>query len=73
MQQHKLQVKKLLHSKWTALQPHNKEKHFMIVEMVYDEQQQLLHWVLEAVYSKRQQNIDWQILKDCSKWKIGWC
>ena len=73
MRQHKIQEKKLLHSKWTAVQPKNKEKHVMIVEMVYDDQQQLLHCIFEAVYSKRQQNIDWRMLKDNSKWKLGWC
>ena len=65
-------VKKLLHSKWTAVTPETKEKHFMIVELVEDEQGELLACVLEAVHSKRQQHIDWKILKDMEAWQQGW-
>ncbi|HCH4279606.1 TPA: TIGR02450 family Trp-rich protein [Vibrio parahaemolyticus] len=33
----KIHPKKLLHSKWTATSPKNKEKHFVVTEMELDE------------------------------------
>ena len=30
--------KKLLHSKWTAVTPKNKEKHFLVVDIEFDEE-----------------------------------
>lgn len=33
---HQINPKKLLHSKWTAVKPENKEKHFMVTEMEFD-------------------------------------
>lgn len=38
----KINPKKLLHSKWTAVSPVNKEKHFLVTEMEFDEAGQVL-------------------------------
>ena len=64
--------KKLLNSKWTAVTPVNKEKHFIITEMEFDEEGAVLSCVIEAVMSKRQVAINWQDLKDQQRWLQGW-
>lgn len=64
--------KKLLNSKWTALKPLNKEKHFVIICAKFDENQHVTKCVIEAVLSKRQRDIDWRELKDDLQWSQGW-
>jgi tryptophan-rich hypothetical protein len=65
--------RKLLNSKWTDNKPVNKEKHFLIVKVVFDyDDLAIQECVIEAVYSKRQMNIDWQELKDQERWQVGW-
>jgi tryptophan-rich hypothetical protein len=64
--------KKLLHSKWTAVQPVNKEKHFMVTEVEFDEEGVVVDCVIEAVMSKRSESIDWTVLKNTDSWRQGW-
>lgn len=66
--------KKLLHSKWTAVTPTNKEKHFMVVKLVLPENpdQTVVLITLEAVHSKRLQILPWQALNDEETWLQGW-
>lgn len=64
--------KKLLHSKWTAVKPARKEKHFMVTEVEFDEEGNVCDCVLEAVISNRSESIDWTLLKDTSTWIHGW-
>lgn len=64
--------KKLLNSKWTAVNPRNKEKHFIITEMDYDEFGLVISCIIEAVISKREVSIEWRELKDQDCWKQGW-
>ena len=66
--------KKLLLSKWTAVIPENKEKHFMVIKVIEPEveggpEEQV---VIEAVMSKRQKTIHWRSLTNELKWKQGW-
>jgi tryptophan-rich hypothetical protein len=68
----KINPKKLLHSKWTALKPLNKEKHFMVLEMEFDEEGEVTHCLIEAVISNRTMPIQWQTLKDNNHWLQGW-
>lgn len=68
----KITPKKLLNSKWTAVTPVNKEKHFIIIEMDFDEEGVVISCVIEAVMSKRQVAINWQDLKDQQRWLQGW-
>lgn len=68
----KITPKKLLHSKWTAVSPANKEKHFIITEMEFDEEGVVISCVIEAVMSKRSMAINWQDLKDRQRWLQGW-
>lgn len=67
-----LNLKKLLHSKWTAVAPVNKEKHFMIVRVDYADSGAVELAVLEAVHSGRTLEIAWQVLKDPARWRQGW-
>lgn len=68
-----LNPKKLLHSKWTAVNPKHKEKHFLVTELTFEEDEKTVeHCVLEAVFSKRVEDIDWQILKNSDNWQQGW-
>lgn len=64
--------KKLLQSKWTAAEPVNKEKHFIISEMEFDEEGNVVRCVIEAVMTKREREVDWHDLKDSQKWRQGW-
>jgi len=67
-----ISAKKLLNSKWTILNPTNKEKHFIITELEFDESNIVTHCLIEAVISNRSQQIDWTKLRDTSQWIQGW-
>lgn len=64
--------RKLLNSKWTALKPEKKEKHFIVSEIEFNENGAIISCTIEAVMSKRMILIDWQDLKDIDKWSHGW-
>jgi len=64
--------RKLLRSKWTAVSPNNKEKHFIITDIEFDEEGVVIHCEIEAVMSKRTQLIDWRQLKEQDVWLQGW-
>ncbi|RBW43186.1 TIGR02450 family Trp-rich protein [Psychromonas sp. B3M02] len=64
--------KKLLNSKWTAVKSINKEKHFLITKVSFDEEGIVTLCVIEAIISHRQTEIDWRDLKETSLWKQGW-
>jgi tryptophan-rich hypothetical protein len=68
----KVSPKKLLNSKWTAMSPINKEKHFMVIEIDVDEDQVVCACTLQAIMSKRDIDILWRDLKDPQKWGQGW-
>ena len=66
--------KKLLLSKWTAVNPQNKEKHFLISAVVKPEIEgtPISEIELEAALTGRIQRMQWRELKNASKWKRGW-
>jgi tryptophan-rich hypothetical protein len=68
----KINPRKLLKSKWTALNPKNKEKHFMVNEIEFDEDEFVVSCSIEAVMSKRVTIIQWQDLEDDRVWIHGW-
>jgi len=70
----RLNPRKLLLSKWTALQPRNKEKHFIVTRLLLPEDpaQPITQVELETVYSRRSEVIAWQTLTDSSRWRQGW-
>ncbi|WP_042143846.1 MULTISPECIES: TIGR02450 family Trp-rich protein [unclassified Pseudoalteromonas] len=68
----KISPKSLLHSKWTSTQVKNKEKHFVITKVLFDEEQKIIECVIQAVMNQNEYDIDWRNLKDKNLWKIGW-
>lgn len=68
----KINPKKLLNSKWTAVRPEKKEKHFIVSDIELDEDGAVVSCCIEAVMSKRSTPIDWQDLKDENHWVHGW-
>jgi len=69
----KINPDKLLNSKWTAVTPVNKEKHFIVTDIEFDEEKLVVvSCFIEAVMSKRSIPINWQDLKDDNQWLHGW-
>lgn len=69
---HTINPNKLHNSKWTAVQPRNREKHFIVTQLLRNEEEQVVEVVIEAVHSNRETILAWQDLKDASAWKMGW-
>ena len=69
---HKINPNKLLNSKWTAINPVNKAKHFIITEIDFDETGGVTHCLIESILSKHAELIDWETLKNDQKWLQGW-
>jgi len=72
-----LQPKKLLLSKWTAVQVVDKQKHFIVSRVIPPEpdvpSDALPEMIeIEAVYSKAVRQIPWRQLQDERLWKRGW-
>jgi tryptophan-rich hypothetical protein len=69
-----LHPKKLLLSKWTAVKPLAKQKHFLVCKVIEPEPPEApVEWIeIEAVYSKKVRRIRWRELLDDAVWKQGW-
>jgi tryptophan-rich hypothetical protein len=67
----KINPKKLLNSKWTAVKPKNKEKHFIVSDIEFDEEI-VMSCQLQAIMTKNSRDIDWIDLKDNNQWIQGW-
>jgi tryptophan-rich hypothetical protein len=69
-----LNPKKLLLTKWTAVKPVAKQKHFLVSRVIQpDDPTAPIEWVeIEAVFSKAVQEIAWRDLQDDSVWRQGW-
>ena len=72
LKMNKANAKKLLNSKWTAVTPINKEKHFIITKIEFDENNNVINCLIEAVISNRVQPINWAELKESEHWQQGW-
>jgi tryptophan-rich hypothetical protein len=72
MTKHQINPKKLMRSKWTSTSPKNKEKHFLVTDVAFDEEGIVISCVLESVMSKTEYAINWRDLKDITKWRQGW-
>lgn len=68
----KINPKKLLHSKWTAVSPKDNEKHFIVSDLEYDQDDFVIKCVIEAVLTNKKQEINWQDLKNSENWSHGW-
>jgi tryptophan-rich hypothetical protein len=69
-----LNPKKLLLTKWTAVKPIAKQKHFLVSRVVEPELEtdRVVSLEIEAVFSKDTQVIAWRDLQDDSAWRQGW-
>ena len=69
-----LNPKKLLLTKWTAVTPQAKQKHFLVSSVIQSELPtdpiELVE--IEAVFSKATQVMAWRQLQDDSVWRQGW-
>ncbi len=69
-----LNPKKLLLTKWTAVKPVAKQKHFLVSRVIQPElaTDPVVSVELEAVFSKATQIIAWRDLQDDGIWRQGW-
>lgn len=69
-----LSPKKLLLTKWTAVKPRNREKHFVVTRVIEPElpSTRVEQVELEAVHSKQVYVLHWRELTDASLWHQGW-
>lgn len=67
-----MNANKLLMSKWTAVQPKNKEKHFLVTDVIKDNDGNIIKCLLEAVYSGNEYALEWRQLTDRQQWLPGW-
>ncbi|QWE21865.1 TIGR02450 family Trp-rich protein [Polynucleobacter sp. AP-Jannik-300A-C4] len=72
--QNSLNPKKLLLTKWTAVKPINKRKHFLVSKVIIPEPPEMpIEFIeLEAVFDKSVQIIPWRDLKVTGVWLQGW-
>lgn len=73
-EQNPLNPKKLLLTKWTAVNPSHKRKHFLVSKVILpDLPETAIELIeLEAVFDKSVQVIPWRDLKDADIWLQGW-
>lgn len=69
-----LNAKKLLLTKWTAVKPSHRRKHFLVSKVILPElPDAAIEFVeLEAVFDKSVEVIPWRDLKDTEVWLQGW-
>lgn len=70
----RISPKKLLLSKWTAVYPIEKQKHFLVSKVILPEDpQQGIEWIeIEAVFSNKTKQIRWRELSNSDHWIQGW-
>ncbi|QKM65020.1 TIGR02450 family Trp-rich protein [Polynucleobacter tropicus] len=70
----KINPKKLLLSKWTAVHPIAKQKHFLVSKVILPEtpEEKIEFVEIEAVYSKKMRQIAWRDLLNKEEWLQGW-
>ncbi|HWS28050.1 MAG TPA: TIGR02450 family Trp-rich protein [Xanthomonadales bacterium] len=71
---HRLNPKKLLLSKWTAVSPRHREMHFLVskVHEPAPPSTSIEKIELEAVHSGRAFTLPWRELENRSQWLQGW-
>jgi tryptophan-rich hypothetical protein len=69
-----LSPKKLLLTKWTAVKPSHREKHFVVLRVIEPEppSTRIEQVELQAVHSGRVSLLHWRELTDASLWRQGW-
>lgn len=66
--------RKLLLSKWTAVTPLHKEKHFVVIRVIEPElpDVRIDQVEVEAIHSRRTFRVHWRELTDTGQWRQGW-
>jgi tryptophan-rich hypothetical protein len=69
-----LNPKKLLLTKWTAVKPLAKQKHFLVSRVIQPDlpTDPVVSVEIEAVFSNATQVIAWRDLQNDSVWQQGW-
>jgi tryptophan-rich hypothetical protein len=69
-----LNPKKLLLTKWTAVTPIAKQKHFLVSRVIQPElvTDPVEFVEIESVFSKATQIIQWRALQNDEVWRQGW-
>ena len=69
-----LSPKKLLLTKWTAVKPIAKQKHFLVSKVILPEppNEKIEFVEIEAVYTKKVSLIAWRDLTNSELWIQGW-
>lgn len=70
----RLNPAKLLRSKWTAVTPLKREKHFIVTALIEPEAPgtEIDVITMEAVLTQRSFSMRWRELNDDSLWRQGW-
>ena len=68
----RINPEKLMKSKWTAIDPVNRQRHFIITDVQRNDEGFVVSCELEAVITRKAAQIDWRELKDTNRWQMGW-
>ena len=68
----RINPEKLDRSKWTAVNPRSRQRHFIVTRLLRDHEQRVVQCELEAVINRQALIIDWQELKNTEHWIMGW-
>jgi len=70
----KFNPNKLLNSKWTAVNPNNKERHFIVVKLIESEltEGKIERCLLQSVMHKNDYEFMCEVLRDGAVWQQGW-
>lgn len=74
MKQRQINPHKLLLSKWTAVEPRERQKHFIVTRVHTPEVETdpISQIDLQAVLTRRTWTLDWHELQDAECWLQGW-
>ena len=68
----RINPEKLMKSKWTAIDPVNRQRHFIVTAVQRNDEGFVVSCELEAVITRKAAQIDWRELQDANRWQMGW-
>ena len=69
---YRINLDKMLMTKWTAAETKQKERHFIVSRLIRAADKTIVGFELEAVINKHVYVEDWRDLKDSTMWLMGW-